>query len=124
MIDFKDASFLRLEPASDSDFSEMISPMFIPGEKIIQSFRCSKDGVVFTNKRIFAINVQGIGGKRRDFTSLRYSAIQAFSIGTLGVPDYDSQLVLWFTGMGQLTFGCMAYENATRICQIISANIL
>ena len=76
MIDFKNASFLKLKPVPNSDFSGLIQPMFVPGEEIMQSFRGIRDGVVFTNKRIFAINVQGITGKKKDFTSLPYSKIQ------------------------------------------------
>lgn len=53
MIDFKNASYLKLKPVPNSDFSGMIQPMFVPGEEIIQSFRGIRDGVVFTNKRIF-----------------------------------------------------------------------
>ena len=70
MIDFQNASFMKLKPVSDNDFAGMITPMFIEGEQIIQSFRGIRDGVVFTNKRIFAINVQGITGKKKDITSL------------------------------------------------------
>ena len=90
MIDFKNASFLKLKPVPNSDFSALIQPMFVPGEEIIQSFRGMRDGVVFTNKRIFAINVQGITGKKKDFTSLPYSKIQAFSVETAGTFDLDS----------------------------------
>lgn len=124
MIDFKNASFVKLRPVSDSDFSGMISPMFIPGEEIIQSFRGIRDGVVFTNKRIFAINVQGLTGKKKDFTSLPYSKIQAFSVETAGVLDLDSELDLWFSGMGNVRFEFVASADVSRICQMISARVL
>ena len=124
MIDFKNASFVKLRPVSDSDFSGMISPMFIPGEEIIQSFRGIRDGVVFTNKRIFAINVQGLTGKKKDFTSLPYSKIQAFSVETAGVLDLDSELDLWFSGMGNVRFEFVAAADVSRICQMISARVL
>ena len=77
MIDFQNAVFLKLRPVADNTFSPVIQPMFIPGEEILCSFQTVRDGVVFTNKRIFAINVQGITGKKKDFTSLPYSKIQA-----------------------------------------------
>ena len=124
MIDFKNASFIKLRPVSNSDFSGMISPMFIPGEEIIQSFRGIRDGVVFTNKRIFAINVQGLTGKKKDFTSLPYSKIQAFSVETAGVLDLDSELDLWFSGMGNVRFEFVASADVSRICQMISARVL
>ena len=66
MIDFQNAAYLKLKPVNDSDFASMITPMFVPGEQIIQSFRGIRDGIVFTNKRIIAINVQGITGKKKD----------------------------------------------------------
>lgn len=65
MIDFQNASFFKLKPVSDKEFENMIRPMFINGEEIIQSYRGIRDGVVFTNKRIFAINVQGLTGKKK-----------------------------------------------------------
>ena len=124
MIDFQNASFMKLKPVNDNDFAGMITPMFIPGEQIIQSFRGIRDGVVFTNKRIFAINVKGITGKKRDFTSLPYSKIQAYSVKTAGVLDLDSELELWFSGMGKVKFEFVARANVADICRMISEKVL
>lgn len=124
MIDFQNASFLKLRPVNDNEFSGMISPMFVPGEQIIQSFRGIRDGVVFTNKRIFAINVQGITGKKKDFTSLPYSKIQAYSVETAGVLDLDSELELWFSGLGKVKFEFVARANVSDICRMISERVL
>ena len=124
MIDFQNASFIKLKPVSDNDFAGMITPMFIPGEQIIQSFRGIRDGVVFTNKRIFAINVQGITGKKKDFTSLPYSKIQAYSVETAGVLDLDSELELWFSGMGKVKIEFVARANVADICRMISEKVL
>ena len=124
MIDFQNASFMKLKPVSDNDFAGMITPMFIEGEQIIQSFRGIRDGVVFTNKRIFAINVQGITGKKKDFTSLPYSKIQAYSVETAGVLDLDSELELWFSGMGKVKFEFVARANVADICRMISQKVL
>lgn len=124
MIDFQNASFVKLKPTSDNDFAEMITPMFVAGEQIIQSFRGIRDGVVFTNKRIFAINVQGITGKKKDFTSLPYSKIQAYSVETAGVLDLDSELELWFSGMGKVKFEFVAQANVAAICRMISEKVL
>ena len=124
MIDFQNASFIKLRPTRDDDFADWLTPMFVPGEQIVQSFRSIRDGVVFTNKRIFAINVQGLTGKKKDFTSLPYSKIQAFSVETAGVLDLDSELELWFSGLGKVKFEFVAEANVTRICQIISEKVL
>lgn len=124
MIDFKNASFMKLKPVPDSDFAGMLQPMFLEDEKIIQTFRGIRDGVVFTNKRIFAINVQGITGKKKDFTSLPYSKIQAFSVETAGTFDLDSELELWFSGLGLAKFEFVSNADVSRICRMISEKVL
>ena len=124
MIDFKNASFIKLKPVSDNDFAGMIEPMFAPGEQIIQTFRGIRDGVVFTNKRIIAINVQGLTGTKKDFSSLPYSKIQAFSVETAGVFDLDSELEIWFSGLGKVKFEFVSQANVSQICKMISDRVL
>ena len=124
MIDFSNAKFLKMRPVDDSAFSGTISPIFIDGEFIIGSFQSVRDGVVFTNKRIIAINVQGLTGKKKDFTSLPYSKIQAYSVETAGVLDNDCELDLWFSGLGQVRFEFIQSMNIQEICKLISEKVL
>lgn len=124
MIDFQNASFMKLKPVPQSDFEGMISPMFVDGETILVTFRGIRDGVVFTNKRIIAINVQGMTGKKKDFTSLPYSKIQAFSVETSGVLDLDSELELWFSGLGKVKFEFVSQAKVSQICKMISEKVL
>lgn len=104
MIDFKNASFIKLRAVPNDTFSENITAMLVDGEEILQSFKAIRDGVVFTNKRIFAINVQGLTGSKIDYSSLPYSKIQAFSVESAGILDLDSELELWFSGLGKVKF--------------------
>lgn len=124
MIDFKNAEYLKLKPVKNSEFEDRIAPMFVAGESIVASFKTVRDGVVFTNKRIFAINVQGITGKKVDYTSLPYSKIQAFSVETAGVIDLDSELELWFSGLGRVKFEFVARADISTICKMISERVL
>lgn len=120
MIDFNNASYMKLKPVDNSTFAKTITPMFAHGEQIVQSFQSIRDGVVFTTKRIFAINVQGITGKKKDYTSLPYSKIQAFSVETAGVIDLDSELELWFSGLGCVKFEFTSKADVSGICKMIS----
>ncbi len=124
MIDFNNATFLKLRPVSDKTFASTLMPMFVPGEEIVGSYQGIRDGIVFTNKRIFAINIQGFTGKKKDFTSLPYSKIQAYSIETAGVLDLDSELELWFSGMGKIKLEFVSNANVTEICRLISMQVL
>ena len=124
MIDFKNASFIKLRPVSEREFASMVTPIFVQGESIIQSYKGIRDGVVFTNKRIITINVQGLTGTKKDFTSLPYNKIQAFSVETAGILDLDSELDLWFSGMGRVRLEFVASANVAEICRVISAHTL
>lgn len=124
MIDFNNATFLKLKPVGNNTFLSTISPMFVPGEEIISTFQSIRDGVVFTNKRIIAINIQGITGKKKDFTSLPYSKIQAYSVETAGTLDWDSELELWFSGLGKIKLEFIAAANVAEICKMISLHVL
>lgn len=124
MIDFKNADFLKLKPASDSTYAAHITPMFVPGEEIIGTYQAIRDGVVFTNKRIIVINVQGLTGKKKDFTSLPYSKIQAYSVETAGHFDLDSELELWFSGLGKIKLEFVSKANVSEICKMISMHVL
>lgn len=124
MIDFKNAEFLKLKPANDSTYADFIAPMFVDGEKIISTYQAIRDGVVFTNKRIMVINVQGITGKKKDCTSLPYSKIQAYSVETAGHLDLDSELELWFSGLGKIKLEFVSRANVSEICKMISMHVL
>ena len=124
MIDFNNASFVKLRPVNDNAFEKMIAPLLVEGEEHIGSYQSIRDGVVFTNKRIIAINIQGITGKKKDFTSLPYSKIQAFSVETAGTIDLDSELELWFSGLGRVKFEFIGAADVSYICKVISQKVL
>lgn len=124
MIDFKNATYLKLKQVDNSQFAGVITPMLIQGEQIISTYKTVRDGVVFTNKRIIAINVQGITGSKKDFTSLPYSKISAYSVETAGTIDLDSELEMWFSGLGKVKFEFKSNANVTEICRIISTYAL
>jgi PH (Pleckstrin Homology) domain-containing protein len=101
MIDFQNASFVKLSPIDPETLIGDLGPLLIPQEQVFMSFKGMRDSVTFTNKRLIALNVQGITGKKRDYTSMPYSKIQAFSVETAGTFDLDAELELWFSGLGR-----------------------
>lgn len=120
MIDFENADFLKLKEVDNDTYAQRLTPMFAPGEEMVASFRTVRDGVVFTNLRVITINVQGITGKKTDYSSLPYKRIQAFSVETSGVFDLDSELELWFSSVGRIRFEFTAGADIARICSVIS----
>ncbi len=120
MIDFQNAAFVKLKQVDNNSYSELVLPLFAEGEQILSTYKGIRDGLVFTNRRILSINMQGLTGKKKDFTSLPYNKIQVFSVETAGLLDLDSELELWFSGIGKIRFEFVSGANVGEICRAIS----
>jgi hypothetical protein len=102
MIDFNNASYVKLSPWDPAHAHGELEAILTANEVIHLAFKGIRDSVTFTSRRIIALNAQGITGKKKDYTSLPYSRIQAFSVETAGTFDLDSELELWFSGLGRV----------------------
>ena len=101
-----------------------MQPLFIAGEEFISEYTGIRDYVIFTTKRMIAVNVQGMTGKKKDFTSLPYSKIQAFSVETAGVLDMDSELEMYFSGLGKVKLEFSGANDIVEIGKLISERVL
>lgn len=124
MIDFQNGSLFKLGLCRPEEVLPLVQPMFIADETLLVATKGIRDFVVFTSKRIIAINVQGMTGKKKDFTSLPYSKIQAYSIETAGTFDLDAELELWFSGLGKVRFEFKGNFDVNYLNNLIGSHIL
>ena len=124
MIDFENAKLAKLRPVSINSFKKAVSPLLACDEEVVAAFQGIRDGAIFTNKRLIVVNVQGITGMKKDFTSLPYKRVQAFSVETAGFMDIDCELILWFSGLGQVNIEFLSCTDIAAICRIISERAL
>lgn len=123
MIDFKNGSIIKLGKINPETAIGVL-PLLVQGEEVIGVYKAIRDYVVFTTKRIISVNVQGVTGKKKDFTSLPYSKVQVFSVETAGLLDTDSELELWFSGLGLVKFEFTGTSDIVKIGQLIGNAIL
>ena len=76
------------------------------------------------DRRLIAVNVQGMTGKKQDYTSLPYSKIQAWSIETAGSFDLDAELEMWFSGLGKVRLEFKGRCDIRGIGQLIASYVL
>lgn len=125
MIDFKNGTLIKLRPIKVNELYDDVAMFLIDGESLIASFQAIRDKVVFTNKRIISINVQGLTGKKVDYTSLPYSKVQAFSVETAGVLDLDCEIDLMFSGItGLVRFEVKGSFDIRGFNKVLSEHIL
>ena len=119
-----DSNLLNLMEIHISQIRPEVSNFLVNGEQIIQCFKTVRDQVIFTTKRIFVVNVQGIAGKKVSYFSYPYSKVQYFGVETAGVLDIDSELVLVFNDGNRLQFDFRSKVDIRRICALISSLVL
>ena len=124
MIDFQNKAIVKLSKTKPNVVMQDISPLLVPSEEIIGVYKAMRDYVVFTSKRIISVNVQGMTGKKKDFTSMPYSKIQVFSVETAGVLDLDSELEIYFSGLGKVRFEFSGASDIIQIGRIIASYAL
>lgn len=123
MIDFKNSKFVKMKKDKAPKLKD-VSALLIPGEQVLGSYTAMRDYVVFTDKRVISVNIQGVTGKKKDYTSLPYGKISAFSVETSGVFDLDSELEIYISGLGRVKFEFSGDSDIVAIGQAISTYAL
>ena len=77
-----DSSFINLKEIDKKQVREEVHKLMIEKEDIIYAFQTIRDQVIFTNERVFVVNVKGITSKKIAYFSYPYSKIQYYGIET------------------------------------------
>ena len=98
----------------------------VNGEQPICAFKTIRDQLIFTNKRIIAVDVQGLTGSRKSFSSMPYAKIQFFTVQTPSVAELvpDSELLLVFSNGFTAKFEFKGSVDIGAIGRMISEFVL
>lgn len=125
-VNFNQDSVFNLKPISNDEVRGEVDGLLIADEKVEFAFKTIRDQLVFTNKRIISIDVQGITGKRKSFATMPYSKIQYFSIQTPGFMELfpDSELFVMFTNGFTVKFEFKGAVDIGKIGRMLSEYVL
>ena len=124
VLDFKSDLLFKLKEIKPEEGLELVQPMLLDDEKIFASFKTVRDHVIFTNHRIITVNVEGITGKKKDYTSLPFIKVQAFSVRTASLFATDTIMDIWFNSMGIVTFEFSGRFDIAAFNKLIGQYIL
>jgi hypothetical protein len=83
------------DPAeAQDDFAYALAP----GEQVRFAFKLVRDHILFTDKRIMTVDVQGLTGSKRRYWSVPYRAITTFTLESAGHFDLDTEISLSVSG--------------------------
>ncbi len=125
-INFNSNSAWNLKPINVNTVRDEVNGLLINGEEVEMAFQTVRDQLVFTNKRIIAIDVQGITGKKKSFSTMPYSKVQFFSIQTPGLLELipDSELFIMFSNGFTAKFEFKGGVDIGKIGRMISNYVL
>lgn len=115
-----------MKPINVEDVRKEVTGLLVKDESVVMAFKTIRDQLIFTDKRIIAIDVQGLTGKRKQFTTMPYSKIQYFAIQTPGFMEIipDSELSVMFNNGYVATFEFKGGVDIGLIGRIISEFVL
>lgn len=125
-VSFNQNSAWNLKPINVDSVRSEVNGLLVDSEEIVMAFKTVRDQLVFTNKRIISIDVQGITGKRKSFSIMPYSKIQYFSIQTPGFAELisDSELFIMFSNTFTAKFEFKGNVDIGKIGRMISEYVL
>lgn len=102
------------------DFGKLIGN----GENIEKAYKLIRDTIIFTDRRLIMVDVQGATGKKVEYHSVPYKSITHFSVESSGHFDLDSELKIWISGtvqpiQKQFTKGVDIYEIQAILAQAV-----
>ncbi len=125
-ISFNSESVFNLRPIPTDNVRREVYGLLVSDEECVAAFQTVRDQLVFTNKRIISIDVQGITGKRKSYATMPYSKIQYFSVQTPGFLELipDTELFIMFSNGMTAKFEFKGNTDIGLIARIIGEYVL
>lgn len=122
MIDFSKNAVFNLKKIDNADINRNAAMLLLDGEEVMGVYKTIRDQVIFTNRRILTVDVQGITGKRQEIFTMPYSNIQYFGVQTVGFAELipDSELALFFSNGMKANFEFKGKNDILAIGKMIS----
>jgi|GEM_PF-1981915 len=101
MICFENNREYILRPAEYSQFAEYVDPMLEEGEDILAVCQTAQDGMIFTSRRVIAVDICGMLGTQADVCALLFRTVRSFAFD---IEDEYSLLELFLAGEKKVGF--------------------
>ena len=123
-LDTKNISILLHEKVDPKKGAEKFEEMLLETETVELAYMAVRDRILFTNKRLIIINVQGLTGKKIDFNTIPYNKINSFAIETSGTFDLDAELKVWVSGLAGVEIKFLKGIDIKEIGKFLTKKII
>ncbi len=117
------AKFSVTDKVLNEEGRELFDMFLSADEKILLFYKHTRDKVIFTDKMIIAIDIQGLTGKKKEYRMFPYSKITSWSVETAGTFDWDSDLKIWVSGVGAFAVKLGKKIDIVEIGKLLSEKV-
>ncbi|NJB86781.1 hypothetical protein GGR26_002558 [Lewinella marina] len=117
-------SFSVTTQTTSGDGYDLIRHMLAPGETIELAYKHVRDRVWFTDRRILALDVQGLTGSKKNFRSFPYGKIGSYAVETAGLMDTDADFKIWVSGVGLFEINFSRTIDIAPVNQLLATRVL
>lgn len=96
---------------------KVVGEILTSSETIVSTYKLVRDYIVFTNKRLILIDIQGVGTKR-EIQSIPYKSISRFAIETAGTGDIDSEIDIFISSASEPVVKLELGRNKSNLNEI------
>lgn len=105
------------------DFIEHHGHALSKDEEVHLVYRTIRDYIAFTEMRILYVNAQGITGRKKEYLTVPYRAINAFAIETAGTFDLDAEVKIYISGHNPIKFRLGRSTDTRRLQSLLTEAI-
>ncbi|MBU2982150.1 PH domain-containing protein [Lentibacter algarum] len=120
--DGKQITGLREQKAGSN--SALYEHLLMPNESVKFEYKSIRDVLILTEVRLVSIDSQGLTGRKKEYMSVGFHQITAFSIETAGTFDLDGEFKVWLSGMGLLEFEFVKGVDIKKLAKFMSGKTL
>jgi hypothetical protein len=111
---------LNAAETTAEDFESKHGHALAEDEYIHLVYRTIRDYIAFTERRILYINAQGITGRKKEYLSVPYRAINAFAVETAGTFDLDAEVKIFISGHTPIKFRIARNEDVRKLHELLT----
>lgn len=125
-MEFREKPMQNLVRIKEKDICKNVQQLLLEDERIVGAYKTVRDQAIFTDRRVFLVDMQGVTGTRQEIFVMPYRKVLHFGIQTAGFGDplQSSELTVCFADGHESRFGFIGQEELLAVARAISRCIV
>jgi hypothetical protein len=119
MRDWHNGAIVQLMPVAVEEVLPDLASHLIVGEDVVGTWKARRDYLAVTSKRLVAVSVEGLSGRRRTYTTFPYRTMTSWAVLTPSSLDVSAELELDWEITGRVRLRFRGPVDMVRVADLI-----